>query len=264
MRKESRARRRAFAAGIRVWLVLVILAPGFGSALQPEPVREALKDSEWFDYDKDDYRRYNPEDIELPDDDWRCRSPETEVEAPELGVVSIFLNGLVYLVLAAVAALIFYLIYRVIQERGDQPELLEELTGIGIEHGELPAELARAVGAREPLNQTRLRELIESALSTGDLRSASIYLYLFALLKLQALGLLDIRGDQTARDYLRQLDGVAAAPPTIDFPAMARLFEFALYRGRLPDDTNEEFVRGLWRGLDAAKSAMASGAGGAA
>ncbi|MCR9141315.1 MAG: hypothetical protein NXI24_03625 [bacterium] len=256
------ATRIAFAAFVRALLVLIILAPGFESVLRSEPVREALKESEWFDYTADDYREYRPEDIELPEDNWKCRpSNEPELAVPEASAVPFFLNALVYLVLAVVAALILYLIYRVIEERRSEPELLEELIAADIQHSELPASVARTVDAREPLNQKRLRELIEAAFASEDLRSAAIYVYLFALLRLSLLGRLELAGNLTARDYSRRL-AASSGPALFDFDAVARLFEFALYRGGLPADADAETLQRIWRTIDDSAAAMRKAAGG--
>lgn len=257
MRREALLRARA--VGIRVWLALVILAPGVSQVvLAPEPVREALKDSEWFDYERDDYRRYNPEDIEIPEDDWRCRQPERDLALPDGGAVAFFLNGLVYLVLAAVVALIFYLLYRVIQERRDaglSPEDLAATLAGSIEHAELPPDFAAQAGVRERLNLKRLRELIEAAFASADLNAAAIYLYLFALLRLSAAGRLELKNEFTARDYARQLAAESNESLPFEFSIIARNFEFALYGGRLPGDANEAGLREIWRNLDGAVGA---------
>lgn len=268
----NKAFQKAVAAGIRVWVILVILSPGFAGVIQSEPVREALKESEWFDYERDDYHRYDPEDIKIPEDNWNCRPRSTEMDLPDGAGVAFFLNGLVYLVLAAVVVLILYLIYRVIQERSTQEDLIEDLAALTIDHAELPAELAREAGMREPLNSKRLREMIDAAFASGDLRAACIYMYLFALLRLSAMGLIELKNDQTARDYARQIErnqagsAVTVAPAILDtfnFPAVTRLFEYALYRGHLPDDAGAESVMALWRGLQIVPG-NAANAGGAA
>ena len=256
----SVARSRALGWSIRIWLALVCIGPGFGGVLRSEPVREALKDSEWFDYSRDDYHQYRPEEIEIPDR-WQCQSSEQQIPLGAGDGVAVFLNALVYLVLAAAAGLILYLIFRVLQERRSQPEFAEELAAAMIDHRELPADLAMQAGMREPLNSKRLRELIEASFAAGDLRAACIYIYLFALLRFSTQGVIELKGDRTARDYTLQLERVPAEGGA-DFRAVARLFEFALYRGRLPADATAESVMSLWRGL-ASDAATGKNRGGA-
>ena len=136
----------------------------------------------------------------------------------------------------AVVALIFYLLYRVIQERRDaglSPEDLAATLAGSIEHAELPPDFAAQAGVRERLNLKRLRELIEAAFASADLNAAAIYLYLFALLRLSAAGRLELKNEFTARDYARQLAAESNESLPFEFSIIARNFEFALVRRAL-------------------------------
>lgn len=255
--KRAQARQVALRSGLRVFLVCVFLAP-LPLLLNAEPVRDALESSEWYDAEVDDYREYTPEDVPLPEDDWQCQPNRRQRSAEAAsGGLSALLNVLVYVVVALAVAAILYLIMRIVQERRMQnDELLEDLDAVAAPtHAALPEEIAQmATGIqRGPLTLASLRDRMEAALSAGDLRLACICLYLFALLRLAGAGYLELHGDATARDYLRQLEGYSQGqelPPWAhDFQSVARLFEFALYRGRLPEGIDGDQVRAHWRML---------------
>lgn len=248
-----RARRVAVRSAVRVLLVLIWLAP-LPLFLQAEPIRDALESSEWYDAGKDDYREYGPEDVPLPEDDWNCQqNREQQRERSNSGMLNAFFNILVYVVVAIAVGAILYLIMRIVQERRLQNDELEVLDLPGApEHSVLPAEIASAAGVqRGVLDLPGLRTRIEAALAEGDVRMACIYLYLFALLRLAGGGHVQLQSDATARDYVRQLAEAELPAWARDFSAVARYFEYALYRGGLPESLGLDVpqIRAHWQSL---------------
>lgn len=250
------------ATFVRVLTVLIITAPPVvhrfalfaqGNDASREAVRESLGESEWYDSARDDYKRYSPEDIQLPEENDGPRCNRSGVERTA-GFSSVVLNMLAYGLIAGLVALILYLIARIIMERRNEERLsLEEMEVAEVKHAELPEEIAGQAGLdhhKEPLNLKRLRELIEAALRDGDLRQACVYMFLFALLGLHHRGHLELQRDRTAREYVSALRGDAPSGGLADlFAESARLFEYALYRGRLPENVDPSGVQDRWSRL---------------
>ena len=115
----------------------------------------------------------------------------------------------------------------------------------------MPVQLDVPGAGRQTLSLRNLRKMIEAALSAGELRGAAIYMYLFALLAASAKGVLELKNDHTAREYLQELQARADFSDVgrERFRRIARNFEYALYRGRLPDDVGLEQLREQWTEL---------------
>ncbi len=253
---------------VRVLAVLVLTAPPVavntidlfaqGNEAGREAVRESLGESEWYDSQRDDYRRYAPEDIELPEESDGPRCNRAPNMAPTSGLSPVILNFLAYGLIAGLCALILYLIARIVMERRNEERIsLEDLEAAEVVHEELPDEIAGQAGidlaSKEPLNLKRLRDMIEGALRDGELGRACVYMFLFALLGFHHLGHLELHRDRTAREYVRSLQGGGPAGGLVDlFADLARLFEYALYRGHLPETVDSTDVRDRWSRLRAA------------
>lgn len=232
--------------------------------LLANPVQESLKESPWYEHEDDDYYHYTPEDIRIPE-----RRQEREIERQERGnrqeraqreprivdgpgAISLggsFMQVGLFIIVGLLVAVVLTFIVLVIRERrGLSQDLINQAHEIS--HSDLPDVLIEKTGATGPLTRDALVESIESALKRGDFKMAVIFIYLYTLLRLQAMGLIKIHKNYTAREYLRLLNRKETEAGRVELQPIVgqvvRNFEFALYRGNLPVDHN---VPMIWQEL---------------
>lgn len=206
-------------------------------------VRDALHSMPWYDGKKEDYRKYSPEDIRKMIPRSRKMS-ESDSAASFLSFLSQgFFYAFVTLVIVGLLAAIFYYLYRIARERTPRSRLnVSESAREGIRYGAL----SNLTGLSVPPDEAELKRRIEKALAEGDRRSTAIYLFLYALVRLDRRGLLNLRPSSTAREYAGQLEdkaksgsvqGESGPAVTVHlFNDLIASFEMAAYAGRDPDE----------------------------
>lgn len=217
-----------------------------------DATREALRDGEWFDYERDDYRRYRPEDIKAPESPDPADRPACNPAGPPLpggGIGVTLMQGLLVLIVAVVLAAVIALLVRLYRERGAPLE--EEIGEAKVEHGALPEWISAQSGLDEELSAAKLRGMIIEALNAGDRLRAAIYIFLFALAMMERAGWIEERREFTAREYLRAAkQSDAAIGREALFVSLAealRCFEHARYNGTAPANAD---LSGLWSKLE--------------
>ncbi len=216
-----------------------------------DATREALRDGEWFDYERDDYRRYQPEDIKAPEPRETPSFPGCHSGGPPLpggGIGVTLMQTLLVVVVAIVLAAAIALLVRLYRERGAPIE--EGPDEATVEHGALPDWIATQGGLNESLSAAKLRGLIVEALNAGDRLKASVYIFLFALAMMERAGWIEERGEFTAREYMRAAKLAAADGRDALFAALTeslRCFEHARYNSAAPADAD---LSGLWSKLE--------------
>lgn len=205
-----------------------------GAEKQP---KESLQEMPWYDKTRDDYRKYGPDDVKIPKEEQTGQGGP--MRGPGIGIGS--LRFFVILLLAGLAFLILYLLYRRYRDRRPGLDSIDGVHAGTVSYSGLPSDEVR--GEWDPWH------LFEEALRRGDLRAAAVFLYGTAVSGYRRRGLLPEGDHLTARDFVRRLTRSNEAGPEERrvFAGVARVYEAALYADLAPP---EERIREMKTSLD--------------
>lgn len=210
-------------------------------------VPETLDVMPWFDAETDDYRIYTPDEVRQK---IRDAAPQAKpsFDSQSQWVSANFFQWLLY---GSVAVLVFVCLFLVFRFLRTETSAVESLSGLKRETAvahEFFAEDGLS-GEKLPVGKSDLIACIERCIQDGEVRSAYIHIFLYAIHIFSEMGLIRTERQYTARDYVRKFAGDRTMTERERkllelFRVLADNFEVALYSERIPGDAD---ATGCWR-----------------